>query len=294
MKTLLIASQENIENKMEIFDKDLKELFKNRIVQNDNLNRNSEVFIYNNQVLKIYTYEDETYKHNLYVIDEIFKKYKYLKEIKELVLPTDIITYNNDIVGFTMPLVKGITLDKAINDNLLSDDEIKEIFIKLLNLTNRFKELPFNFMIGDLHEKNVIIDKNKNINIIDCDSFIINNQKLVVDNQILIGKYPNHHFNNQTLKNKKIKLDHYCLLSMILNYVFKDVIDINSPIKFIKTHAEFNPLNNLITRLDDIDNFNLTRSDIDNIFQLKNKIIIKENPELEKELSRIIKMYQKN
>ena len=59
---------EDIKNNMKILDKDLKEVFKNRIVQYDNSNRNSEIFIYNNQILKIYTYEDKTYKYNLKVI----------------------------------------------------------------------------------------------------------------------------------------------------------------------------------------------------------------------------------
>ena len=65
-----------MENKMKISDKDLKELFSNKIIQYDNSNRNSEVFIYNNQVLKIYTETDKRYKYNLKVLKELFKKYK--------------------------------------------------------------------------------------------------------------------------------------------------------------------------------------------------------------------------
>lgn len=294
MKISLIILQENIKNKMIIFDRDLNKLFENKIIQYDNSNRNSEVFIHDNKVLKIYTEIDKRYKHNLEVIKEIFKKQKYLKNIKELVLPQDIIFYNNNIVGFTMALINGITLDKAINDNLLTEDEIKNIFIKILHLINKLKKLPFNFQIGDLHEKNVIIDRNLNIYIIDCDSFIINNKKLKIDNQIIIGKYPNHYFNNQELKNNKLKIDYFCLLSMILNYVFKDVINDSNPLNYVKKHTEFNELNYLIKRLDNPNEFYLTEQDIDNIFRLKNKIIIKENPELEKELSRIRKIQQKN
>ena len=193
-----------------------------------------------------------------------------------------------------MPLINGITLDKAINENLLTENEIKNIFIKILHLINKLKELPFNFQIGDLHEKNVIIDKNLNINIIDCDSFIINNKKLTIDNRVIIGKYPNHYFNNQELKDNKTQLDYFCLLSMILNYVFKDIINTTSPVSFIKKHNEFSKLNYLIERLNNPKTFYLTEDDIDNIFNLKDKIIIKENPELEKELSRIRKIQQKN
>ena len=108
----------------------------------------------------------------------------------------------------------------------------------------------------------------------------------IIDNQVIIGKYPNHYFSNQELKDKNIKLDYFCLLSMILNYVFKDIINISNPVNFIKTHNEFNELNYLINRLNNPNEFYLTEQDITNIFKLKDKIIIKENPELEKELSR--------
>ena len=58
-----------------------------------------------------------------------------------------------------MPYINGITLEEIINENLYSDYDIKKIFINLLNIINKFKDLPFKFFIGDMHEKNIIIDK---------------------------------------------------------------------------------------------------------------------------------------
>ena len=284
-----------VDNIKVINDEYLDKVFENRIIQPDNTNRNSEIFIYNSKVLKIYTKDSKQTNYNINNIKEIFKKYKYLKNIKELVLPTDILKYNKDIIGFSMPYIKGITLDEIIKNNLLSDSEIKQIFIKLLNLINKFNYLPFDFYIGDLHEKNIIIDEYLNINIIDPDSFILNNKKLIIDKQIIIGKYSNHYYNNKELKIINISSDYYCLLCMILNYVFIDIIeDKSNPVSYIKNDQRFKEISYIIYKTNNIKSFNITINDIDNIFNLKGIITKKENEELTKELKRIRKITQTN
>lgn len=274
-------------NKKIIYDYELEKLFTNMIIQTDNINRNSELFIHDNEVLKIYVDNKKMYKYNLQVLKEIIKKEKYLRSIKELVLPNSLIIYNNNIVGYSMPYIEGYTLLEIIDKKLLNDNEIKIIFNKILDLINRLKELPFNMFIGDLHEKNVIINDELNINIIDCDSYVINNKKLIKDREVIIGKYSNIYYNNKELKRINIASDYICLLSMLLNYVFKGNIDMMNPIEYIKSHAEFNNLSYLVKRLDIFNNFYLTCDDIDYIFNLKNKIIIDDNYELENEIKRI-------
>ena len=277
-------------NKKIIYDYELEKLFTNMIIQTDNINRNSELFIHDNEVLKIYVDNKKMYKYNLQVLKEIIKKEKYLRSIKELVLPNSLIIYNNNIVGYSMPYIEGYTLLEIIDKKLLNDNEIKIIFNKILDLINRLKELPFNMFIGDLHEKNVIINDELNINIIDCDSYVINNKKLIKDREVIIGKYSNIYYNNKELKRINIASDYICLLSMLLNYVFKGNIDMMNPIEYIKCHAEFNNLSYLVKRLDKFNNFYLTCDDIDYIFNLKNKIIVDDNYELENEIKRIRKI----
>ncbi len=275
-------------DKMIITDDDLEELFKNRIIQYDNFNSNSELFIYNDTVIKIYNGDSETTRYNINVINNILDKYSILKSIKELVLPNELIIYNNKVVGFSMPYVKGITLEKIITDKLYSDDDMKNLFIRLLNIINKLDSLPFNFCIGDMHEKNIIIDSNDKINIIDCDSFIINDNKLCIDGNYIIGKYANNHYKNKELQKINLPLDYFSLLCVILNYSFGNIIeDKISPVDWLKGDSQFNEIRNILDRANK--NFVLLESDINDIFSFKENMNYKkkDNSELIKELTRV-------
>ena len=282
-----------MENKIYIKDEELEELFKNRIVQYDNTNSNSELFINGNTIFKIYNGDSEIDLFNKKVINTIFNKYAYLNSIKELVLPKKLLIYNKHIVGFSMPYIEGNSLEEIINQN--KDYDMKSIFIKILNIINTYKELPFDFFIGDMHEKNIIIDKNNNIKIIDPDSFIIDNNKLCIDNEYLVGKYPNHYFNNNELKRINYYSDYYSLLCIILNYLFKNIIeDTSNPITWIKEEQQFKEIHPLLNRVDE--HFILNEEDINNIFEFKNKLNYKyiENKELHNEIQRIRKLIKKD
>ena len=280
-----------MENKLYLKDEELEELFKNRIIQHDNYNSNSELFIYGNTIFKIYNGDSPIDSFNKNVINNIFNKYNYLTNINELVLPKKLLIYNKHIVGFSMPYIEGNSLEEIINNN--KDYNMKDIFIKLLNVINTYKELPFEFFIGDMHEKNIIIDKNNNIKIIDPDSFIIDNNKLCIDNEYLVGKYPNHYFNNNELKRINYSSDYYSLLCIILNYLFKNIIeDTSNPITWIKEEQQFKEIHPLLNRVDE--HFILKEEDIYNLFEVKNKLNYKyiENQEIKKEIQRIRKVYK--
>ncbi len=289
-KRILNNLEKIMVNKIVIKDSELKSIFAGRIIQAENDNRNAEICIYNNLVYKIYTGNKRTYKHNLYVLKQIIKKYKYLNAIKELILPTNLLVYNNDIVGYTMPYANGLLLGDILKDNLLNDEEKKLIFKKILSLIDRLKVLPFDIFIGDIHEKNIIVDNELNIKVIDCDSFIINNKKLIVNNMILMGRFPNNYYSNQELKNIGIAADYLSLFSLILNYVFKNIINQIEPVNFVKNNSEFNELNYILDRLKEPNNFYLTDKDIDNIFKLKNTIAYDDSSDLQKQLTRIRKI----
>ena len=278
-----------------LIDSELPLVFKNHIEQPDNYNRNSEIFVNGSEVYKIYNNQEAMYHYNIKVVKELLKRKRLLSSIPELVLPNELLIYNQDIVGFTMPYIKGLTLDSIINNNLFSDEEIKVIFKKVLFLINKLKTLPFKIMLGDLHEKNVIIDASGDIHIIDCDSYIIDGNKLVVDNTTLIGRYPNCYYQEAELKKVDISADYLSLFSMIINYVFKGIVSEINPITFIKEHEEFHELEYIIDRLNKENEFYLTSKDIDHIFSLKDKIIVKEEEiDLEKELKRVRKIVLKS
>lgn len=268
-------------------DNSLKNVLKTKIVQKDNYNSNSELFIYNDLVLKIY--DDSIYSSfNIDVINKINTRKSFLNNIEELVLPKDLVIYNNRIVGFSMPYIEGITLDTIIEEELYSEEEMKKIFFSILDIINKFSSLPFSFFIGDLHEKNIIIDKNFKNNIIDSDSFIIDNNKLFVNGNYLVGKYVNHYYNNSELEKINLTADYYSLLCIVLNYLFKGIIDdVSNPVSSLKRNSQFNELFTILENVDK--NFILSKDDINKIFNFKKtlKYQYKENKELIKLIKKI-------
>ena len=113
-----------------INDSDLRLLYDNMIVQENNLNSYSMVSILNDEVYKIYIREDFKSKQNIKIVKKEFA-YSYLRKFEELVLPNSIIKYNNHIVGFTMPYINGVTLSKLYKQFIynFSNDTRKSLFL---------------------------------------------------------------------------------------------------------------------------------------------------------------------
>ena len=282
-----------MENKIYLKDEELEELFKNRIIQHNSYNSNSELFQYGDIIFKIYNGENESTSFNKCVINNIFNKYSHLNIIDELILPEKILIYNMHTVGFSMPFIEGTLLEEIISKDL--NYNMKKIFLNLLNVINKFDELPFEFCIGDMHEKNIIIDSNNNVKIIDPDSFIIDNNKLCINKKYLVGKYANYYFNNFELKKVKSFIDYYSLLCIILNYSFKGIIeDVLDPITWLRNNSQFKDIHSILFRVDE--NFILNEEDIDIILDLKNNINYKftKKHDAHKDIKRVRKLLKEN
>lgn len=237
-----------------------------KIQQENNFNSYSSLFIVDNEVIKIYTVRYDKVKFNIITLKSLFEKEKYLRKIKELVLPNKLIKHKNNIVGFSMPYIKGLTLEEIINNNSYSEKEIEEIFIKILNVIIELSKLPFDFCLADLHEKNIIVDSNKNIHLIDCDGFVIDDNQMVIDGSILMGKYLEQKNKVEDLNRVSVSGDYFCLLCMIIDYIFKNKIHIIDDLKYFSEYLDDKYLNKIITRASDIKNFKLTQSDIEMLF----------------------------
>lgn len=237
-----------------------------KIQQENNFNSYSSLFIVDNEVIKIYTDRYDKVKFNVITLKLLFKKEKYLRKIKELVLPNKLIKHKNNIVGFSMPYIEGLTLEEIINNNSYSEKEIEEIFIKILNVIIELSKLPFDFCLADLHEKNVIVDSNKNIHLIDCDGFVIDDNQMVIDGSILMGKYLEQKNKYEDLNGVSVSGDYFCLLCMVINYIFKNKIHTIDDLKDFSEYLDDKYLNKIITRASDIKNFKLTQSDIEMLF----------------------------
>lgn len=281
-----------------IKDEELKSLFSNRIIQHNNFNSNSELFIYDNKILKIYMENHSLNHYNIEVVKKILNKQNDLSIVKELILPIELINYNNKIVGFSMIYANGLTLHDIIKNNIISLENTKIIFKKIIKIIEQFKKLPFDFYLGDLHEKNIILDKQLNIKIIDCDSFIIDNYKFVTNEGIRIGRYLNNYFDNKTITKIGISGDYFCLYCMILNYLYKNIIkNTNKPLYYIERYVKSSKLKNIDDRLNCIETFYLDDRDIDNIFESTKDYEIIDNSEsdkiIEEELAKEIKRIRK-
>lgn len=237
-----------------------------KIQQENNFNSYSSLFIVDNEVIKIYTDRYDKVKFNVITLKLLFKKEKYLRKIKELVLPNKLIKHKNNIVGFSMPYIEGLTLEEIINNNSYSEKEIEELFIKILNVIMELSKLPFDFCLADLHEKNVIVDSNKNIHLIDCDGFVIDDNQMVIDGSILMGKYLEQKNKDEDLNGVNVSGDYFCLLCMVINYIFKNKIHTIDDLKDFSEYLDDKYLNKIITRASDIKNFKLTQSDIEMLF----------------------------
>jgi hypothetical protein len=237
-----------------------------KIQQENNFNSYSSLFIVDNEVIKIYTDQYDKVKFNIITLKSLFEKEKYLRKIKEFVLPNKLIKHKNNIVGFSMPYIKGLTLEKIINNNSCSEKEIKEIFIKILKVIIELSKLPFDFCLADLHEKNVIVDSNKNIHLIDCDGFVIDDNQMVIDGSILMGKYLEQKNKDEDLNGVNVSGDYFCLLCIVINYIFKNKIHTIDDLKDFSEYLDDKYLNKIITRASDIKNFKLTQSDIEMLF----------------------------
>lgn len=142
--------------------------FSNEIPQTGNINANARLWIQpDDTVLKQYVVFDDITAKNIQIILQV-RKMRRLRAIKQLALPLHVVYNGGRIVGYTMPYCNGITLEKAIVSGTYSPQCILTAFENLAEVINK---LPNNLRIGDLHGKNIIVEKNGDIHIIDIDGF---------------------------------------------------------------------------------------------------------------------------
>ena len=148
----------------------------------------------------------------------------------ELVLPDQLVEYSGNIVGYIMPYVEGTTLDKILHSMGNATHCILSVFDQLASVINR---LPANIHLGDLHSKNVIVTNNGNVYVIDVDGFSVDNGFTMtcplcfndsISNQLPQNKY----FNDDKTVKIGTNTDIYCLIEMLLSWVFDEM----NPLQF--------------------------------------------------------------
>lgn len=127
------------------------------------------------RILKMFTSTSFTY------IKDREETLRYLKDIdvKEIVKPKHLVYYDGVFVGYIMEyLPDGISLSK--NTEKYSFEEKIEIIKKIEEVMKKLHKKKI--YICDLNLDNIFLDKNENVRLIDCDSFVI--KKNVVNNEV--------------------------------------------------------------------------------------------------------------
>ncbi len=123
---------------------------------------------------KLYVNEGEVFGNKLETVNNLIFYGKVLKN-ERFVLPEHLVSVGQKIEGFTLPYIEGENLSlvmhakkTTIKDKINYLKQVGEALIYLQRV-RAYSELK-DIYIGDLHEQNIIVDKEGQINIIDLDS----------------------------------------------------------------------------------------------------------------------------
>lgn len=111
----------------------------------------------NNKVLRLYL---DTYRKNL-----MFKHYNMYEKLNKLetikndsyIVPEELLIKDNEIIGYIYPYIHAKTLKRVINNNI-SINNLFNNYEKLISDTKKVSELDF--IIHDLHSRNILFDGN--------------------------------------------------------------------------------------------------------------------------------------
>ena len=81
-----------------------------------------------------------------------------------------------------------------------------------------------------------------------------------------MGKYLEQKNKDEELNGVSVSGDYFCLLCMVINYIFKNKIHTIDDLKDFSEYLDDKYLNKIIARASDIKNFKLTQSDIEMLF----------------------------
>lgn len=114
-------------------------------------------------------------------LKKIYLMNNRLKNCDYVVKAEKLVTYNNDIIGYSMPLVNGTDF------SMLNYKKCERINI-LKNLSNHLKRLhKLGIVCADFH-RNFMVDENNNIFLIDYDNFAIDDLYVDIEN-IYLQRY---------------------------------------------------------------------------------------------------------
>ena len=136
------------------------------------------------ELIKIFYQKDneEYMRDKIYILDNLIDN-KDIINIENLLLPNNLISIDNKIVGYSMDYIKhNINLATVLSNEKVSL-RIKLVLLKkiflVLKKSLEIQGLEGKFYLNDIHEGNIIYDTQAGvIRIVDIDSSYINNSKI--------------------------------------------------------------------------------------------------------------------
>lgn len=191
-----------------------------------------------------YFYDTENGKKLIKIIRDFYNRYtqiglknvKILKEYNEIlsiafpefVLPEALVYIEDELRGYIMQYITGITLSDYLKKTDIPLEKklaILKDMGKILEKIFSFNKIPYNIILGDLHENNIIINNNGQIRIIDLNGiYLIPKEipnckylRMAVDE--LRYKKPKYEVNilGEVTPNKDT--DIFCYGMMIMNFI---------------------------------------------------------------------------
>lgn len=203
-------------------------LGRNEIPQQDNLNANARLFILGDgcRVAKIYDGFRNDDKGIAY-ISGAEKNMENLIEISErlsaerypqLALPTALISFAGQNVGYEMPYIVGRDLGVALADPRNSHEEKIGWFN---HLTDVILSLPDGVFIGDLHPQNVLVGEDGRIVLIDTDGFSLDSVNSLTCPAAYMDALPEKYFDDHGSLRISRDTDILCLFRMFFGFLFE-------------------------------------------------------------------------
>lgn len=202
-----------------------------------------------------YTHRLNTIKNNINILityKEILNEY-----LPMLVLPEDYVyieNFSNYKIGYTLNLIKGTNLQDILTDETYNYKKKLSLLKNLGTLLEKFGSIPnfpYKIYIGDLHEGNIMITKDRKIKLIDTNSLYIDtnfceaqpSKYLVLNEEISKEEFNNKYkMQNNGLIIPNKNTDIFCYTFIILNTIASTDI----------AHLPHSVLNDYLNYLEDI------------------------------------------
>lgn len=206
-------------------------LGRDEISQENNPNANARLFIVKCQrrVAKIYNgLKNETENgEKIMFFPDVEKNIENLIEISELLstdlfpgiaLPTALILFCGQTVGYEMPYISGVDLGTALSDPRYSHEQKVGWFNQLADI---ILSLPDGVFVGDLHSQNVLVRDNGTIALIDVDGFSLAANNLLTCPAMYIEDLPPKYYDAHGCLKISRETDILCLFRMFFRYLFE-------------------------------------------------------------------------